>query len=66
MYLVVYVPPSTSLRSGNRPGRLDAYKVSINKYHVPLPLKAVKRAGAWASIPFREMTSLMVGGLEGY
>jgi hypothetical protein len=24
-------PPSKSLRSGNRPGRLDAYKVSINK-----------------------------------
>jgi hypothetical protein len=29
--LVADLPPSRSLRSGNRPGRLDAYKVSINK-----------------------------------
>lgn len=26
-----YSPPSKSLQFGNRPGRLDAYRVSINK-----------------------------------
>ena len=31
------VPPSMSLRSGNRPGRLDACSVSINNYHQDVP-----------------------------
>ena len=29
--IVEYSPPSKSLQSGNQLGRLDAYKVSINK-----------------------------------
>jgi hypothetical protein len=39
------VPPSTSWRSGNRPGRLDAYKSVSSNIRV-VPLKAVRRGSA--------------------
>jgi hypothetical protein len=63
------VPPSMSLRSGNRPGRLYACSVSINKYHqdVPPETGAVRaRARCGGFIPLREMTSLMVVIWSGY
>lgn len=53
-----------SLRSGNRPGRLDACSVSINNYHQDVPPKTGRsgrvRAVGGGFIPLREMTSLMV------
>lgn len=68
-YRRVNVPPSMSLRFGNRPGRLYAWSVSINKYHQDVPPKTgrsgrVRVVGGF--IPLREMTSLMVVIWSGY